>query len=284
MTDKGPAKWVPTVLANEAWKEEWGKFAKISHIIATLSVESGATFATWMWVHRIVGIVVCAITGCTAVGLYFFRKVRIRTAMVGTAYHCFTHDVRDQLSEMADEVRRVGSLKNKPYYQFGDMAASRIKRFFESFFGHDSIHCEIFLVSEEKDEKSYRVAGSSGGTSRRDWSRPIPYQSGLAAKFREDNRNGRGVIFISDVDQAMKEGWWTIDENDKHSGTRTALVSPINGYESNNLLVKVTIGFVVVRSTRKDFRLIHAEPLMGHADYLGTIYPLIGSGLTGVKP
>jgi hypothetical protein len=265
----------PSVDPYEDWKEGPAKLLRYRHLAVLVLVDSGLAVGLWNLMGPSVGIpiVVCSLM---AAAMFFYLKRRwIQELQVGIAFHAACHFVRDsaaQLERLFTEGKKTEYFSE--YGRLHDALANIIADYFHFATRDSTVACAIRLVmGSDNATAAYVTKGRSLGMepNRKDVSVPIPVDKGLAKKLRVEDH--RGVCHITDIGEAIKDGWWMPCPSDNFPDVKYLMVAPINWYDRTGK--KAMGGILYVTSRRDNLAARHVEPTKAFADLLGMIYPAV---------
>lgn len=236
----------------------------------------GVTFwlsGNWVLIGSVV--IVCLAVLFTSFGV---RLVRLKIVRLGQNFHAVAHLIRDVSKKLPGALARAGddlTAYDAEYMAWNQEVADRIARFFETLIGERSVGCAIRCASGVggRGHSFVTIARSQEmwKDKREVQSKPIPEDTGVARVLRQKDRYG--VFFVWDIAEARKnEDVWYRTPTDDLPDVKQVMVAPINGYIRGD---REMLGLLYVTTRRRQLRINWAVHLMGFADMLGLVWPLV---------
>jgi len=233
----------PMVDPYEDWKDGLGELFRYRYLLPIVAIEFGGAAWAFQRIGPSWGVPICAVIAVFAAVAWYLRVRWIQELQIGVAFHGACHFIRDSAAKL-EELYIAG--KKDEYFvehdKLHNALANRIADYFQRATRDTTVNCAIRLAFGDPGNISYITKGRSDGMdlNRKDVSRPIPSDKGLARKLMDEGE--RGVCHVVDINDAIANNWWMPCPSDKFTDVRFLMVAPINWYDAS---AKKTMGGIL---------------------------------------
>jgi hypothetical protein len=268
--------WTAGIDPQNDWKEGLGVLLRVRWLALIAIVKAVGITTIWSYLGKELGTAAAIVGVSCYIGILVYRKWLIRQLQAGQSFHKTCHSVRDSLYHLQLLARQGKEVEYAlEYARFHSEAANRIADFFRDSIGDSTIGCAIRLAQKiGQDAPNYVTVGRSDSLlpSRKDKTRPIPYDVGIPDMLRRKDHHG--VCGISSIEDAIKDGWWIRSPTDELTDVRFLIIAPINSYKVSGEK-KHMLGILYVTSAESMLKKAQIEPIKAFADLLGMVYLLV---------
>jgi hypothetical protein len=255
------------------WQDDW-KWQPIPSAV-TLSVNRVAASLSSI-----------ALLLLVAVFIYARRRAQ-RSIECKDKLHAISHVMRDAYCDL---LARTGARKSKHdilhekrhLLDTSSAIAKSIVDYYKALTGASCVSAVIRLAEDPpedgKNEAWFVAVGRAGSTdhTRGSTSEPIPMTEGIPKLFKSDKIGASGVLFIHDLDKAIRYGAYKETKNEKTfpNDYECVIAIPLNGYNGQR---KDLIGLLTItgRARHKLLRVQHIDLLKAIGDRLAEHYSAV---------